>query len=210
MNDVAIFEKVSFEEYLRAMRASERFNGTISSEEDIKLLKKVYNDFSLPKRSTKGSAGYDFFFPLWDTSLSSHTSIEIPTGIKVKILRDDYWLGIFTKSSLARDYHIRLRDMVSVIDADYYNSEECEGHIFIELVNESDKVFRIKHNTKYAQGIFMEFGKIVGDNTQNIRKGGYGSTSSNDIDYNTYPSTATTTTTNFDNGIGKFNTTVQL
>ena len=56
----------------------------------------------------------------------------------------------------------------------------------------------------------MEFGKIVGDNTQNIRKGGYGSTSSNDIDYNTYPSTATTTTTNFDNGIGKFNTTVQL
>ena len=46
--------------------------------------KKVYQNIRLPRRATKGSAGYDFFAPESFT-LVPHETILIPTGIRVMI-----------------------------------------------------------------------------------------------------------------------------
>ena len=57
MNKIAQFHKVSFEQFKESWDDS--FPG--ASEEEIK---EIYDQIKLPKRATRGSAGYDFFSPV--------------------------------------------------------------------------------------------------------------------------------------------------
>lgn len=57
MNKIAQFHKVSFEQFEESWKDS--FPGT--SDEEIKA---IYDGIKLPKRATRGSAGYDFFSPV--------------------------------------------------------------------------------------------------------------------------------------------------
>ena len=54
MKRIAKFEKVSFEEFMKAIE-------DIYSDWDENYIRRVYDDIALPKRATSGSAGYDFF-----------------------------------------------------------------------------------------------------------------------------------------------------
>ena len=74
MEKIAQFYKVSEEQYINDWRAA-----TGSSIEEAKS---VYANIRLPRRATKGSAGYDFFAPESFT-LVPHETILIPTGIRV-------------------------------------------------------------------------------------------------------------------------------
>lgn len=156
MNIVGKFEKVSLEEWQK--------------EENIEL----YNEIKLPKRATKGSAGYDFYAP-FDFTLNPQETIKVPTGIKVKI-EDGWFLSIFPRSSLGFKYRLRLNNTVGIIDSDYYHALN-EGHIFIKITNESpDKVVTIKKGEAFAQGIFIPFGITTDDEVETVRTGGMGST----------------------------------
>lgn len=174
MKNIAIFEKVSYEEFEKSIKENDRLASFLN--DNYFTIDQLYDNIRLPERSSKRSAGYDFFFPLWDISIASFTSLDIPTGIKVNVLEEDWYLALFTKSGLSHEYHTRLRDTISVIDADYYNNINNEGHIRVELVNDSVSVLKLKNGMKYIQGIFMEYGLIVGDNVLTERTGGYGST----------------------------------
>ena len=74
MEKVARFLKVSPEQFLN------------DGEKNLKgvNLSEAYNDISLPKRATIGSAGYDFFSPV-DFTLARGEEITIPTGIRSEI-----------------------------------------------------------------------------------------------------------------------------
>ena len=90
----------------------------------------------MPKRATKGSAGYDFFAP--ETfSLNPKETIKIATGIRAKIA-DGWVLAIFPRSGLGFKYRLTLDNTVGIIDSDYFNAEN-EGHIFIKMTNLGDK-----------------------------------------------------------------------
>ncbi|MDR0943441.1 MAG: deoxyuridine 5'-triphosphate nucleotidohydrolase, partial [Ruminococcus sp.] len=89
----------------------------------------------LPKRATKGSAGYDFFAPE-DITIPG----TIKTGIRVKI-KEGYVLCIFPRSGLGFKYGMSLSNTVGIIDSDYYNAEN-EGHIIIKC--ESDTPIYLK------------------------------------------------------------------
>ena len=78
MEKIAQFYKVSEEQFINDWRAA-----TGSSVEEAKS---VYANIRLPRRATKGSAGYDFFAPESFT-LVPHETILIPTGIRVMIGR---------------------------------------------------------------------------------------------------------------------------
>ena len=54
MKRIARFEKVSFEQYKKDYLDT---FGTLENVEEI------YNNIKLPRRATKGSAGYDYFAP---------------------------------------------------------------------------------------------------------------------------------------------------
>ena len=151
------FEKISFEQF----------------QKDIKDDRKLYDEYKLPVRKTMHSAGYDFL-AIEDFELKPGEIKKIPTGYKVKMLSDEVLLN-FVRSSMGFKYNIRLTNQVGIIDSDYYNNADNEGHLFISLKNEGDKVFKCHKGQGYAQGIFVKY-LTCGDEVTNVRTGGYGST----------------------------------
>jgi len=148
----------------------------ISEKEYEKVLKEKcsYDDIKLPIRSTKHSAGYDFISP-FTFELNPGETIKVPSGIKVTMNEDEF-LAILVRSSMGFKYNVRLCNQVGIIDSDYYNNPDNEGHMFIALKNEGEKVFKVEKGEKYAQGIFQKYLLTDDDEAQGDRLGGFGST----------------------------------
>lgn len=144
----------------------------------FKIAKNYENQgIELPKRATFKSAAYDLaaaedvtvpvFRPGGQPTL-------IPTGLKV-YMSDDEMLLIFNRSSGAKKGLI-LANGVGVIDADYYENPENDGHIRVIVFNCSDHELEIKKGDRIAQAIFQKFLLADGDATLGTRQGGIGST----------------------------------
>ena len=163
MENITKFEKVSISQY------------SIDLEKNNFKELNSYEDIKLPKRATKGSAGYDFYLP-FDLILKPNETILIPTGIRCK-MNPNYVLMIFPRSSLGFKYRLMLNNTVGIIDSDYYNALN-EGHIMIKVTNNSleNKTLELKKGDAFAQGIFMIYGITCDDETNEIRTGGFGST----------------------------------
>nr|MBO4517306.1 deoxyuridine 5'-triphosphate nucleotidohydrolase [Clostridia bacterium] len=155
MEKIAKFYKVSKTEYLKS--------GT----------EETYNGIILPKRATKGSAGYDFFAPETFSLLPKET-VKIATGVRAEI-KDGWVLMLFPRSGLGFKYRLTLDNTVGVIDSDYFNADN-EGHIFIKMTNCGDKPLTVEKGKAFAQGVFLPFGITVDDVSDKERTGGMGST----------------------------------
>lgn len=153
------FEKISLNEFIK----------------DTGLTEKEYNDIILPHRATGNSAGYDFHL-LEDLTLKPGEIKKVPTAIKASMNHDEV-LMIYIRSSLGFKYNLRLCNGTGIIDSDYYNNENNEGHIFIAIQNEGKETMNLQTGDRFAQGIFMKY-LTVEDEQQinNIRQGGIGST----------------------------------
>lgn len=146
---------------------------------DFKDTDTKYDDIIIPKRSTKFSAGYDFYMP-YDLTIKKNEVVLIPTGIKV-MLNSDEFLGIYIRSSLGFKYNLRMCNQVGIIDSDYYNNTSNEGHIFVKLKNEGDNDIILKKYDRYVQGIIQKY--YIVDNEkeiEDIRVGGIGSSGRRD------------------------------
>lgn len=169
--EIAKFEKVSFDQFLKDMK------DTFPTMEE-KVIKEIYDKIKLPTRATTGSAGYDFFSTIPYT-LEPGETIKIPTGIRCE-MEKDWVLMMFPRSGLGFKYRLQLDNTVGIIDMDYAFSDN-EGHIFIKITNDSysysyDKILKIEEGQGVCQGIFLPFGITVDDDTYGIRNGGFGST----------------------------------
>lgn len=133
-----------------------------------------YEYVNPPKRKTKQSAGYDIESAVNVVINPGETKL-IPTGIKA-YMDENEWLGIYIRSSLAVKYGLILANGVGVIDSDYYNNPDNEGHIMMALTNISEKVYNVKKGDRIAQGIFHQYYRVDGDKTDGSRIGGFGST----------------------------------
>lgn len=133
-----------------------------------------YNNIKLPKRGTSHSAGYDFFMP-FDTEILPHTTILIPTGIKACIPLDKVLL-MFPRSSLGTKFRFTPLNLIGVIDSDYYNNPDNEGHIFMKMINDSNEVLNLKSGQAFCQGIIMNYFTTDDDSADCVRSGGFGST----------------------------------
>ena len=139
------FEKISFEQF----------------KKDIKDDENLYKSYNLPKRGTKSAAGYDFY-ALYDYTLKPGEIMKIPTGIKVCMEEDDA-LFLIERSSMGFKYNVRMCNQVGVIDADYYNNDDNEGHMWIRIQNEGDKDYIVKKGEGMIQGIFIKYLKTDDD-----------------------------------------------
>lgn len=159
------FEKISFEQFSKDVAEQWR-------EEDIQA---VYDAIKLPRRATRGSAGYDIYSP-FGFRLGAGETIKIPTGIRV-LLDDDKFLAIYPRSGLGFKYKVQLFNTIGVIDADYAKSDN-EGHIWVKLYNDSPegKTLDIHQGDAICQGIIQQFFKTENDDTDGVRNGGFGST----------------------------------
>lgn len=178
MNQIAKFEKVSYEQFKKDMidTFSNKYNDEMMDEEMIdKILKEIYDNIQLPKRSTIGSAGYDFRLPI-AVDIGLNGNVKIPTGIRCKI--DDGWvLKIYPRSGHGFKTGIHLANSVGIIDEDYYYANN-EGHIMVKLVNDSvlARQTNLAMGDAFCQGIFLPYGITVDDDADGVRTGGFGST----------------------------------
>ena len=153
------FEKISFEQFVK----------------DVKDDRMLYDSIELPKRSTKTSAGYDIR-SVEEGIIKPGEAKAFKTGLKV-CMNPDEVLYIYSRSSHGYKYNVCLMNSVGVIDSDFYNNPENEGHIGVKLINLGDKEVPICIGDRIAQGVFMKY--LTVDDEEEIkgkRKGGLGST----------------------------------
>ena len=185
MNAVAKFEKVSFEQFKKDwLKTFYNVNeDSIGVDEIEKRIKSIYDNIKLPKRSTTGSAGYDFYAPI-TFEMYHGDVIKIPTGIKCSI-KEDWVLMLFPRSGQGFKYGVHMSNTIPVIDSDYYYADN-EGHIFVKLVNDSvltvndykkaNNHFIVTTGQAFCQGVFLPYGITEDDNATGVRVGGLGST----------------------------------
>jgi len=138
-----------------------------------------YSPMALPKRATSGSAGYDFAAA--DTvHIPPHSIALIPTGIKAKI-DDGYYLQLAVRSSTPRKKGLILANGIGIVDSDYYNNPDNEGHIMFQVYNITDEEVVVNCGEKIGQGTFIKYGLTDDDYVEGIRQGGFGSTDMKDF-----------------------------
>ena len=124
------FEKISFERFKKDVK------------DDIDL----YESYKLPRRDSKGTACYDIPL-LEDLEIKPGEIKKLPTGLK-SYFNDDEVLLFVVRSSMGFKYNIRLCNQVGIIDADYYNNKDNEGHMWIRIQNEGDETVKIPRDRK--------------------------------------------------------------
>lgn len=137
-------------------------------EDEVKVCMK------LPERSTKKSAGYDFY-SMEDVVCKSHEITMVKTGIKAKFPEDEALL-LFNRSSNPKKKGLIILNGVGVVDADYYGNKDNDGEIAGLFYNMRDEDVKIEAGDKIMQGIFVKYGITDDDAAEGERTGGFGST----------------------------------
>ena len=131
-------------------------------------------DINLPTRKTTESAGYDIECAE-SVTLEPGQVVLVPTGLKAFMAYDEY-LAIHIRSSMAIKRHLALVNSTGIIDSDYYNNEDNEGHIMIALLNFGNEPVTLEKGERVAQGIFPKYLLTNDDDATGVRTGGIGST----------------------------------
>ena len=130
----------------------------------------------LPQRKTAKSAGYDII-ALTDEDVFVYPgmSVNLETGVKA-CMEDDEVMLLFIRSSLGIKQGLTLSNSCGVIDADYYNNPDNDGHFILNVINTSNEVQCIPARSRVAQAIFVKYLTVDDDKATGERIGGIGST----------------------------------
>ena len=99
----------------------------------------------------------------------------IKTGIKA-YMQEDEVLYIYNRSSNPMKKGLVMANSVGIIDSDYYENPDNDGHIMFAFYNFYPFDITIKKGDKIGQGIFGKFLTVDNDSTEGERTGGFGST----------------------------------
>ena len=133
---------------------------------------------NLPERKTKMSAGYDVE-AAEDVVVPSfkpgQKPVLIKTGIKAYFPKDEV-LYLVNRSSNPKKNGLVLANSIGVVDADYYNNVDNDGHIMFAFYNMLDTDTLIKKGDRIGQAIFQKILLADNDKAEGERIGGFGST----------------------------------
>ena len=134
--------------------------------------------FNLPRRSTKNSAGYDFFAPermKIKPYKMGDKPVMVPTGVKVYMPDDEYLMLVNRSSNPAKKFLV-IPNSMGIIDSDYVDNDNNEGEMMFPFYNLSNEPVVIEAGEKLGQGIFQKYYKTDDDHATGERSGGFGST----------------------------------
>lgn len=132
---------------------------------------------NLPRRATKHSAAYDIeaaentVVPVFTPGIKP---TMVPTGLKAYCGTDEYFSVINRSSGAGKG--LVLANGIGIIDADYYDNAENDGHFRVLVFNVSDHEITVKKGDRIAQVIFQKYLMVDGDDADGERRGGFGST----------------------------------
>ncbi len=133
---------------------------------------------NLPKRKTKYSAGYDIE-AAEDVVIPSFKKGMNPTLVKTGIkayMQDDEALMLYNRSSNPKKKGLILANSVGVVDKDYYENPDNDGHIMFAFYSIKDEDIIVKKGDAIGQGIFQKYFVTDDDVAEGERVGGFGST----------------------------------
>jgi dUTP pyrophosphatase len=127
----------------------------------------------LPRRGTIQSAGYDFrvkedliLYPGDHKLIFSDVKAFFPPNEVLKLyMRSSAPVGLI------------LKNIVPIIDSDYYGNPKTDGNIGLSFMNVGNKTILIPKGERIVQGVFVPY-YITNDDdpVNNERLGGFGST----------------------------------
>lgn len=136
-------------------------------------------NINLPIRKTRYSAGYDVeaaedcVIPSYKFGMKPTL---VKTGIKAYMPEDEY-LMLCNRSSNPFKKGLVMANSIGVIDADYYENPDNDGHFMYAFYNFFDHDLEIKKGDIIGQAIFQKYYIADDDSAEGQRKGGFGSTS---------------------------------
>lgn len=128
----------------------------------------------IPTRGTQASAGYDVSI-IHGAIINPGATYVFTTGIKAYMQSDEY-LSLHVRSSIGIKKGLILANVTGIIDSDYYNNPENEGHIMVAVHNTTDRPVKVEDGERICQAIFSKYLTVTEDNTTSQRVGGIGST----------------------------------
>lgn len=132
---------------------------------------------NIPVRKTKYSAGYDVeaaedvVIPSYKPGIKPTL---IPTGLKAYCMEDE-WIMLVNRSSGPKKGVI-LPNSIGVVDHDYYNNIDNDGHFYFQFWNFKDEDLVIHKGDVIGQAIFQKYLLADDDGAEGERVGGFGST----------------------------------
>ena len=131
----------------------------------------------LPVRKTAHSAGYDveaaedITIPVFKPGMKPTL---IPTGLKA-YCESDEWYMLANRSSGPKKGFL-MANSIGIIDSDYYNNEDNDGHFYFAYFNCSDHDIEVKKGDIIGQVVFQKYLLADNDTATGVRTGGFGST----------------------------------
>ena len=136
------------------------------------------SNINLPVRSTKNSAGYDVeaaedcIIPAFKPG---QKPTLVKTGIKAYMESDEVSI-LANRSSNPGKKGLILANSIGVVDSDYYENPDNDGHIMYAFFNFKAEDVEIKKGERIGQAIFQKYLVTDNDIAQGERTGGFGST----------------------------------
>ena len=155
----------------------------------------IDKDINLPVRKTKNSVGYDIeaaedtVIPsIWKNIFGNFSKfikgdkeyLEIkPTLVKTGLksyFGEDEVLMLANRSSNPGKKGLILANSLGIIESDYYENPDNDGHLMYAYYNFFPVDITIKKHDTIGQAYFQNFLKADNDHAEGIRTGGFGST----------------------------------
>lgn len=137
--------------------AKETSTGVIVNYREKVEIKSFREGSVIPRKATKGSAGYDLYACLPENNevmVHPNSSLIIPTGLNVSI-PEGYEIQIRPRSGLAAKNMISVLNTPGTIDSDYCGDGE-NFELKVILVNFGRIPFSIKHQDRIAQMVICK------------------------------------------------------
>lgn len=150
-------------------------NASLSQELES-YINRVYSE-GVPKDTTEDKVIGEFVESI-DKEQVKATLVK--TGIKAYMQKGEV-LKLYIRSSMAAKRGLALANQTGIVDKDYFNNKDNEGHIMVALINLSALPVFIPAGTRIAQGIFETYLVADQDDAQGVREGGFGSTGESSV-----------------------------
>ena len=134
-------------------------------------------DIHIPIRKTAHAAGYDIeaaedvLMPKYKPGIKPTL---IPTGLKAYCQPDECYFLLNRSSGPKKGF--LMANGIGLIDSDYYENEDNDGHIMFSIINLKEEDLYIKKGDAVGQAMFGKYLKADNDKATNVRIGGFGST----------------------------------
>ena len=134
---------------------------------------------NLPERKTKYSAGYDVE-AAEDCVIPAFKLGQAPTLVKTGLkayMPEDEYLMLCNRSSNPKKKGLVMANSIGIIDSDYYENPDNDGHFMFTFFNIKAEDIEIKKGDVIGQAIFQKYLTVDNDKAEGERVGGFGSTS---------------------------------